>query len=292
MFGATTGQALPLSNRLKMTVPGLPNPTYSATVGSITVNPQFCSWCPKQYASKPKLLQHQRKKHPDQIRQLKATRVNKEQPSPSKTKQHSGSPNIVKINTIITTGEDGQSDVRVTTVPNDDSLPSIIKTEEGDNGFYKNIKLDNELKLQLKNDLFSSQDNDKDDEQLALKMENNHQNSTSNELMDNFDISSSDFIKNNSSYSHVDDNGHSSSNFFFDDLLGVTIVSDDHHSTNGNLIQHQNPAYGNNIITILGKMNFLWFIFLKLTRFLWQSLRTHPTMLPTSLQAYQTLSLK
>lgn len=60
------GKALPLSNRQKggiPCVPGHPNPTYSATVGSITTHPQYCNWCHKQYASKAKLLQHQRKKH-------------------------------------------------------------------------------------------------------------------------------------------------------------------------------------------------------------------------------------
>ena len=44
-------------------IPGLPNPTFSQTVGSITTHPHNCEWCHKQYASKAKLLQHQRKKH-------------------------------------------------------------------------------------------------------------------------------------------------------------------------------------------------------------------------------------
>lgn len=48
-------------------IPGIPNPTYSATVGSITTHPHYCDWCHKQYASKAKLLQHQRKKHPEQM---------------------------------------------------------------------------------------------------------------------------------------------------------------------------------------------------------------------------------
>ncbi|XP_012252627.2 PR domain zinc finger protein 10 isoform X2 [Athalia rosae] len=59
------GAALPPSNRRKEAdVPGVPNPTFSQTVGSITTTPQGCQWCHKQYASKAKLLQHQRKKHP------------------------------------------------------------------------------------------------------------------------------------------------------------------------------------------------------------------------------------
>ncbi|XP_051170020.1 PR domain zinc finger protein 10-like [Leptopilina boulardi] len=58
------GAALPPSNRHKETdIPGLPNSTFSQTVGSVTTTPQGCQWCHKQYASKAKLLQHQRKKH-------------------------------------------------------------------------------------------------------------------------------------------------------------------------------------------------------------------------------------
>ncbi|XP_054261369.1 PR domain zinc finger protein 10-like [Macrosteles quadrilineatus] len=60
------GLELPMSNRQKggvPEIPGLPNPTFSQTVGSITTTPHSCQWCHKQYASKAKLLQHQRKKH-------------------------------------------------------------------------------------------------------------------------------------------------------------------------------------------------------------------------------------
>ncbi|XP_063240565.1 PR domain zinc finger protein 10-like isoform X2 [Bacillus rossius redtenbacheri] len=62
------GSELPMSNRRKggvPDVPGQPNPTYSQAVGSVTTRPHGCGWCHKQYASKAKLLQHQRKKHPD-----------------------------------------------------------------------------------------------------------------------------------------------------------------------------------------------------------------------------------
>ncbi|XP_058809223.1 PR domain zinc finger protein 10-like [Phymastichus coffea] len=58
------GAALPPSNRNKdFDIPGLPNPTFSQAAGSIKTAPQGCQWCHKQYASKAKLLQHQRKKH-------------------------------------------------------------------------------------------------------------------------------------------------------------------------------------------------------------------------------------
>lgn len=62
------GAELPMSNRRKggiPDIPGVPNPTFSQTVGSVTTNPHGCQWCHKQYASKAKLLQHQRKKHQD-----------------------------------------------------------------------------------------------------------------------------------------------------------------------------------------------------------------------------------
>ncbi|XP_059474056.1 PR domain zinc finger protein 10-like isoform X2 [Neocloeon triangulifer] len=64
------GSELPMSNRRKggvPEIPGVPNPTYSQTVGSVTTLPHGCTWCHKQYASKAKLLQHQRKKHTDLV---------------------------------------------------------------------------------------------------------------------------------------------------------------------------------------------------------------------------------
>jgi len=63
------GAELPPSARKKdiYDVQGLANSTFSATVGSITTTPQSCQFCHKQYASKAKLLQHQRKKHPNMV---------------------------------------------------------------------------------------------------------------------------------------------------------------------------------------------------------------------------------
>ncbi|XP_034940799.1 PR domain zinc finger protein 10-like [Chelonus insularis] len=59
------GAALPPSNLRQREVDsqGSINSTFSQTVGSVTTIPQNCQWCHKQYASKAKLLQHQRKKH-------------------------------------------------------------------------------------------------------------------------------------------------------------------------------------------------------------------------------------
>lgn len=64
------GLSLPVSSRIRGSGglhSDIANPTYSATVGSITTHPHPCDWCHKQYASKAKLLQHQRKKHPDEM---------------------------------------------------------------------------------------------------------------------------------------------------------------------------------------------------------------------------------
>lgn len=44
--------------------------TFSQTVGSITTSPQSCQWCHKQYASKAKLLQHQRREHRDVLQEI------------------------------------------------------------------------------------------------------------------------------------------------------------------------------------------------------------------------------
>lgn len=64
------GSELPQSARKKSSldeIPGIPNPTYSQTVGSVTTMPHQCEYCHKQYASKAKLMQHQRKKHSEML---------------------------------------------------------------------------------------------------------------------------------------------------------------------------------------------------------------------------------
>lgn len=46
-----------------------PNPTYSATVGSVISVPHACVFCHKQYSTKAKLLQHIRAKHHEETEQ-------------------------------------------------------------------------------------------------------------------------------------------------------------------------------------------------------------------------------
>ena len=63
------GSQVPPSARKQpdMDIPGLPNSTFSTPIGSVTTVPHSCEFCHKQYASKAKLLQHQRKKHTDKV---------------------------------------------------------------------------------------------------------------------------------------------------------------------------------------------------------------------------------
>ncbi|XP_012943372.1 PR domain zinc finger protein 10 [Aplysia californica] len=53
--------------------------SFSHTVGSITTMPHGCKFCHKQYASKAKLLQHQRKKHADLVEPVPDKRKVKKQ---------------------------------------------------------------------------------------------------------------------------------------------------------------------------------------------------------------------
>ncbi|CAH1402716.1 unnamed protein product [Nezara viridula] len=62
------GKKLPPGNaQISTSKKGVENGTLSQTVGSVTTHPQSCDWCHKQYASKAKLLQHQRKNHLNQL---------------------------------------------------------------------------------------------------------------------------------------------------------------------------------------------------------------------------------
>ncbi|XP_066596847.1 PR domain zinc finger protein 10-like isoform X2 [Prorops nasuta] len=84
------GAALPPSNRQKESDgSGLPNPTFSQTVGSVTTTPQGCQWCHKQYASKAKLLQHQRKKHSNLMEPADQVPRSRNRPSPTQNQSRS-----------------------------------------------------------------------------------------------------------------------------------------------------------------------------------------------------------
>lgn len=114
------GADLPMSSRKKSLVPeftGLPNPTYSQTVGSITTMPHSCEFCHKQYASKAKLTQHQRKKHPFAVPPLPPKSVKDEQSAQQEVQtiqEGTITTQVVRYDpdTVITiqpaTGQDGQ----------------------------------------------------------------------------------------------------------------------------------------------------------------------------------------
>ncbi|XP_037049154.1 PR domain zinc finger protein 10-like [Bradysia coprophila] len=62
------GEDLPQSARSKMSSEGEnQNLSYSEVVGSVTLSPQRCLWCHKQYATRTRLLLHQRKSHSDNL---------------------------------------------------------------------------------------------------------------------------------------------------------------------------------------------------------------------------------
>ncbi|KAH9504326.1 PR domain zinc finger protein 10 [Bulinus truncatus] len=61
------GCPIPPSSRKKVHQQEGANSSFSHTVSSVTTMPHGCKFCHKQYASKAKLLQHQRKLHPDLV---------------------------------------------------------------------------------------------------------------------------------------------------------------------------------------------------------------------------------
>ncbi|KAL3887286.1 hypothetical protein ACJMK2_027229 [Sinanodonta woodiana] len=87
------GADLPLSSRKKIVLDEihhhLPNPTFSQTVGSITTMPHGCEYCHKQYASKAKLTQHQRKKHTNLVPPAQERRKFKDDIQPQQEPQSS-----------------------------------------------------------------------------------------------------------------------------------------------------------------------------------------------------------
>lgn len=77
------GRELPQSTRQKNggssmnTLGVLHNPSFSESISSVTTHAHRCTWCYKQYASRTRLLQHQRKEHNEEIHcNFKATSNN------------------------------------------------------------------------------------------------------------------------------------------------------------------------------------------------------------------------
>lgn len=72
------GEDLPQSARSKMSNEGEnQNLSYSEVIGSVTLSPQRCLWCHKQYATRTRLLLHQRKSHSENLNSIAmGTRIN------------------------------------------------------------------------------------------------------------------------------------------------------------------------------------------------------------------------
>lgn len=65
------GEDLPQSARTKMSNEGEnQNLSYSEVVGSVTLPPQRCLWCHKQYSTRTRLLLHQRKSHSENLNNI------------------------------------------------------------------------------------------------------------------------------------------------------------------------------------------------------------------------------
>ena len=59
------GEELPPSSTTHKESRSGEDSTYSQTVGAVTTYPHPCKWCYRQYASRARLLRHQRHQHPD-----------------------------------------------------------------------------------------------------------------------------------------------------------------------------------------------------------------------------------
>lgn len=65
------GEELPQSARLKMSHEGeTENLSHSEICGSVTLSPQRCLWCHKQYATRTRLILHQRKAHSENLKDI------------------------------------------------------------------------------------------------------------------------------------------------------------------------------------------------------------------------------
>ena len=103
------GAPLPLSARETSSeaVNGIhgQDPTFSATVGSIKLQPHRCKQCHRQYASNAKLLQHQRKKH---LANIPSSGANQQNDS-SSSKENVSSENRRKDENVATTGSQDEN---------------------------------------------------------------------------------------------------------------------------------------------------------------------------------------
>lgn len=77
------GEDLPQSARTKMSNDGEnQNLSYSEIIGSVTLSPQRCLWCHKQYATRTRLVLHQRKSHSENMKNISLTTMLDESDDP------------------------------------------------------------------------------------------------------------------------------------------------------------------------------------------------------------------
>lgn len=247
------GKTLPPSNRNK-TIPisGAGNPTFSATVGSIMINPHFCEWCHKQYASKAKLMQHQRKKHPDRIQNSSSSSLS------SSVKMEKSSD--LSFNSTSTSSQSSMLDDPVShnvdaTANNNHQQLSIV--DSIDNSTNPEVKIEHDESVTVS--IYKNDQSNKLDPFLTNTMGNSLHES----FIDTFELSDHHFVqhhqssmKNQSSF--LSNNGnHLQSNQFIDstdpldDLLNITIVEEPSQNIILNSSSSNTGTISNNIITIL-----------------------------------------
>ncbi|KPM11356.1 SET domain zinc finger protein [Sarcoptes scabiei] len=267
------GQSLPPSNRNKTSSSSsdISNQSFSATVGSITINPHFCDWCHKQYASKAKLMQHQRKKHPDKVinSPIKSSRNFTKSSSNDYVDDHNGilnnsslnsnaAPvtNMFKFNTVINGDKATFTTIPITSIAVNTNSETTISTTT-----LPKSEIDGASK-QI-NDVDSTKiPNYIDDENSSRTyLDNfvngnppNHYHSQHQKECDETEFLSNDSIvePNQDIQIHepqlhyaIDTNDPT-----FEDLMSINMtLSDVHHS---NLGLSNSGSFSNNVITILG----------------------------------------
>lgn len=202
------------------------------------MNPHFCSWCHKQYASKAKLMQHQRKKHTEKISFFSSSKASKSDISFNCTSNSDSSLSCSKLDSSIADSDKSTLDASQSNSMQQSKMESNLEHQIDSiaNGQYKEQKLDPFLSGSANNGSFLSN--------FCLPT---HQYSK-NEAY----LSGTSTLQQQDGQFTIDSNDPS-----LDDLLNITtcIVSDEQ---NPNLIisnsSSSTTSMSNNIITILGMM--------------------------------------
>lgn len=221
------GKSLPPSNRCKTVTSDAANQSFSTAVGSIVIDPHFCDWCHKQYASKAKLMQHQRKKHAEELEQVFST----------KSLNNRNNNNNNKIN-----GNNTNNSINDT-----NTLPPTLTAASTTNDSTNLFKFD-EIKEEIDSD---NQILENDPTKIDHFLSDN-----SPAFIDSFNITN--YIKDNGTFlngnlTQTQEPIHytiDSTNPTFEDLMSMTDVN---HNLNAAV--NSNP-FANNVITILSNYSY------------------------------------